>query len=348
MEKRNVSLPYADNAKAILITVAVNLAVIFVFNRPDGVDYSAVMWDSLFCAVITVAIDMWIVFDRLKKMRAGGEMPPQVPESVLMQKLPQNPFALGVIYAVVFAAITIGVNALIINFFGLRNMAFAPWVVYKLIYATALSVSIVESCIFRYVQPDWANAASTGKGTAKDSNSATVKHPLAKISIFKELFGGVTGNIVMNIIMGSVLGGVKVQPDGSVVIAPTTVEGIPITGLIFGLIVGILVTRGVITAMNEMIQAIGPPMLEGAAFDKRFTWMPRGKGALTCFITICVMIFSAVALPLILVLFDKLFLNFYQFVVFITVYATLLSKPLSYVLTRRCLQPDYIQYTMTR
>jgi hypothetical protein len=342
---RNISLPYVDNTKAILITVAINLGAIFLFFRPEGVTYSGVMWDSLFCAGITAAIDIWVVYSKLKKMRASGEMPAQVPESGLMQKLPQNPFALGAIYAGAFAAIAIGVNAMILSFFGLRSMTFAAWAVYKLVYATVLSVKIVEFCIFRYVQPDWAKAGGTDAETAKAANYVTVKNPMPKISVFKEMFGSVTGNIAMNIIMGSALGGVKPQADGSVVISPTTIEGIPVTGLIFGLIVGILVTRGILAEMNGTITSY-PTIAETAIKDKRFSWMPRGKGALTCFVTICVMVFSAVALPSVMALFGKSLLNFYQFVVFITVYATLISKPLSYVLIRRCMQPDYIRHTL--
>jgi len=56
------------------------------------------------------------------------------------------------------------------------------------------------------------------------------------------------------------------------------------------------------------------------------------------------MIFSAVMLPVIMTIFDKPVLNFYQYSVFITAYAAVVSKPLSYVLTKRCLQPDYIRY----
>jgi hypothetical protein len=344
---KTVNLPYVDNAKAIALTTAINLGVVFLFNWPDGVAYSGVMWDSLICAFVTVAIDMWIVYAGLKKMSARGEMPSQVPESGFMQRLPQNPFTLGAIYAVVFAALTIGVNSVILSFFDLRSMTFAAWAVYKVVYATALSVEIVEFCIFRYVQPDWARTGSTDAETTKATNSVAVKNPLTKISIFKEMVSGVIGNIVMNIIMGSALGGVKVQTDGSVVISPTTVEGIPITGLLFGLIVGILVTNAIVKEMRAVILSSGPAMLEAAAVDKRFSWMPKGK-ALTCFVTICVMIFSAVALRLILTLFEKPLLDFYQFTIFITVYAALVSKPLSYALTRRCLQPDYIRYTLKK
>jgi len=58
------------------------------------------------------------------------------------------------------------------------------------------------------------------------------------------------------------------------------------------------------------------------------------------------MIFSAVALPAIMHLFGKAFLNFFQFSIFITVYASMICKPLSYVLVKRCMQADYIKKVM--
>jgi len=343
-----VRLPYVDNAKAVLVTIAINLGAAFVFNWPGGVTYSDVMWDSLFCAFITTAINMWIVYPILKRMRAQGTMPAQVPESGFMQCLPQNPVVLGTLYAIVFAALAIGGNAAILWFFNMHKMAFAPWIVYKLVYATALSAKIVEFCIFRYVQPDWAKTGHADVETRKEVSGKPVRHPLPKISVFKEMYGSVTGNIAMNIIIGSILGGVAVQADGSVVLFPTTAEGIPITGLVFGLIVGVLVTNGVVTAMNAAIVASGSTMLEGAVADKRLAWMPKTRTALTFFMCIFLMAFSAAALRAILVLFEIPVLNFYQFTVFITVYAALLSKPLSFVVTKRCMQPDYIYYILKK
>jgi len=345
---QTAKLPYVDNAKAIIITAAINLGVVFLFNWPNGITYSGVMWDSLICAFITVAIDMWIVYARMSKMRANGEMPAKVPESKLMQRLTQNPLRLGAIYAVVFAAITVAANGLILWFFGMWSMAFLPWVVYKLIYATLLSARIVEFCIFRYVQPDWAKTGNTDTETETKQSvqiDVNIKNPMPKISVFKEMYGGVTGNIAMNIILGSALGGVVIGADSSVIINPTTVEGIPITGLVFGLIVGILVTRGIVAEMNKTIMSY-PAMAETAVADKRFTWMPVKKASLTRLVCACMMIFSAVALPSIMAFFGKSALNFYQFCVFITAYATLISKPLSYILMRRCLQPDYIQHVL--
>ena len=344
-----VRLPYIDNAKAVLITLAINLGVVFLLNWPGGVTYSEIVWDSLFCAVITTTINLWIVYYKLKKLRAAGDMPAQTPESAFMQRLPQNPFALGAIYAAAFAAFAIGVNTAILWFFGIWNMAFAPWVAYKLIYATLLSVKIVEYCIFRYTQPDWAKADHGAKAEAKkESLDKPVKNPLPKIGVFKEMYGSVAGNIALNIIIGSILGSVTVKTDGSVVILPTTAEGISITGLVFGLITGILVTNGMIKAMRATIIASGPAISEGTAADKRLTWMPKGKFALVCFISLCLMLFSAATLRAVMVLFDLQVLNFCQFVVFITVYAAIISKPLAFILTKRCMQPDYIRYTLKK
>lgn len=349
MKTQTVSLPYIDNAKAVLITLAINLGVVFFFFWPDGVTYSDVLFDSLVCAAITTIINMWFVYTRLKKMRAAGQMPAQVPVSPLMQKFPQNPFVLGAIYAIVFGVLIVGINGLILWFFGMQTMAFVPWVVYKLIYATVLSVKIVEFCIFRYVQPDFAKIGhGVDTETEEEYQGRPVKDPMPQISVFNEMFGSVTGNIAMNIIIGSVLGGVTVLADASVIIYPTTVEGIPITGLVFGLIVGILVTNGIVKEMNSVILASGPAMAEGLVADKRFTWIPVRRAALTCFICICVMIFSAVALPTVMTLFGISVMNFYQFTIFITVYATLISKPLSYVLIQRCIQPDYVNYILKK
>ena len=333
---KKVRLPYINNAKAVLITMAINLGVLFIFNWPDGIDFKGVMADAVVCACITTLINLWMVYACLKKMRASGQMPQQAPVSRLMQKLPKNPFALGFLYALFFAALTMGINWVVLTFFDMHNMAFIPWMTYKLIYSTVLSIKIVEFCIFRYVQPDWA------KNTNEHLSGQSVKNPFPKIGLFKEMYGGVTLNLVANIVMGSVFGSVITQTDGSIVLLPTTIEGIPITGLIFGLIIGILITNGVVKSMKASILAAGQPILQTASSDRRFTWMPKRTGALMCLITISMMLFSAVALPSLMYLFGKQYLNFLQFTIVITLYATLVSRPLSWVLIRRCMQRDFI------
>jgi hypothetical protein len=224
----------------------------------------------------------------------------------------------------------------------MQEMAFIPWMTYKLIFSTILSIKIIEFCIFRYVQLDWVNAKQ------KNDLGQPVINPIPKISVFKEMYGAVTGNIAMNAILGSVFGSVVTQADRSVVLLPTTVEGIPVTGLVFGLITGVLVTNGVVKSMKMSILASGSAMLATSVRDKRFSWMPVRKGGLMCLISLSVMIFSTVALPSIMTLFGKSVFDFFQFSVFITIYATLISKPLSYVLIRRCMQPDFIRFTLRK
>ena len=342
-EDKKISLPYIDNAKAVIITIVINLGVVFLFFWPDGVNYSGALLDSLICAVITTAINMSIVCIGLKKLRTQGQMPVNVPISPFMQKLPKNPVALGLIYAAAFGALTVLVNGGILWFFDLKNMTFVPWMTYKLIYTTVLSVKIVDFCIFRYVQPDCANA-----GQEKEYTGKPVKDPTPKVGVFKEMFGSVTMNIALNLIFGSALGGVIVTPESAVVIYPTTVEGIPITGLIFGFIVGVLVTRGVTKSIDAAILSNTSAEVELPPPDKRFTWLPKRKVSLTCLVCACAMIFSAVALWGIMTLFEIGIMNFFQFVIFISVYAGIVSKPIAYTLVRRCTQPDYITYKLKK
>ena len=341
MKPQKVSLPYINNAGAVLLTLGVNLGVVFLFFWPGGVAFPDVLVDSLICAAITVIINMGIVYPKLNKMRAGGLMPALAPASSMMRRLPRNPISLGVIYALVFGALVVGINGLILWFFGMERMTFVPWLTYKLLYSTVLSIKIVEFIIFRYVQRDWAGAGRM----EKEYTGKPVKNPLPKISLFKEMWGGVTMNIAMNIIIGSLLGGVILLPDAAVYILPTTAEGMPITGLVFGLIVGILVTNGCVKVMNGIILSSNAAA-GGAIPDKRFAWMPKRKIPLTCLVCACAMAFSAVALTGLMRLFGLAVMNFYQFCIFITIYASLIGKPISYVLTRRCMQPDYIGYVL--
>ena len=341
-----IRLPYIDNAKAVFITLAINVGFAFLFYLLIGVSYIGILWESLICAVTTTAINMWIVYTVLSKMRTAGILPSKVAENRLMQRLPQNPFALGLVYAFVFGVLVAGINLLIMKFFGLHGMGLIPWVIYKLIYTTILSTKIIEFCVFRYVQSDWADTDVACMGQENAAVMQPIKNPLPKVSVFKEMFGSVTTNIAMNIIIGTALGGVVIVEGNAVVIYPTTVQGIPITGLVFGLITGLLVTSGVTKAMKETILTYGAGMLQTATTDKLFSWMPKGKVALTSLVCIGTMVFSAVALWAIMMLFGISVLNFYQFTVFITIYATVISKPLSYVLVQRCMQPDYIKKTL--
>ena len=342
---QNVRLPYIDNAKAVIITLAINLGVVFYFNYPLGITFSGILWDTFFCVIITTIINICIVYFYLKKMRTQGAMPANVPESRLMQLLPKNPFLLGIVYIIVFSAITICTNALITTFFALQNMSFLPWLFYKLIYATLVSIKIIEYSIFRYVQPDWAKIDQ--KEYIAVINKP-IKNPLPKISVYKEMYAAVMGNIALNIVLGSFLGGIKVENDGSVVIYPSTVEAIPITGLILGLIVAVLVVNGVINSINKNILNAPPETLNGAERNRWLTWLPKRKATLMSLVSFCLMLFSAVSLWGIMMIFGIQIMNFFQFIIYITIYASIICKIITYIMIKRCTQRDYIEFVLIK
>lgn len=341
MTRQTTRLPYINNAKAVMVTLVINVACVFFFNYPSGVTFDGVMLDSIYCAIITSILNMAIIYPALRKKRAMRDMPLEVPVSALMQKLPANPVLLAALYAACFTALTVAANWAVFRFFHIERMAFAPWLVYKLIYATLLSAKIVEYCIFRYVQPDWA-----GPETRRATPDETVKNPLPGISLLPAVYGSVTGNIATNIVNGTILGGVRVLDNQEVVIYPTRVEGIHIGGMIFGLLCGALITNAVLRAVKAAVLSGDPLVLQLASGDKKIPWFPKKRIPLTCFICAITMAFSVVALRSIWGLFDIRIMNFYQYVIFITVYAALVSKPISALLAWRCRQPDYIRYVL--
>ena len=336
-----------NNISAIGVTLVINLVTGFLFSRVVDITLINILWESLICVFVTTFINIWIVNGNFKKIRVTNTIPVQVPVSKLMQRLPKNPVALGAVFILAFGVLTVGLNALVLRFFGISAMTLVSWMAYKLLYTTILSAKILEYAIFRYLQPDCTEAAASVQ-IQTESDSTPVRNPLPKINMFKEIYVSVTGNIAMNIIFGTALGGAVIDAAGNVIIYPTTVQGIPITGLILGLIIGILVTNGVVNGVTMAILAIPDGGGEPPPPDKCFTWMPKRKIPLICLVSVCVMAFSAVALWALMKLFGLSIMNFYQFTIFITLYASLLSKPLSGLLIRRCTQPDYIRYVMEK
>ena len=349
MKEKRVALPYINNISAVLITVVINLVIVFFVSWPGGMSFLAVMIETACCAVITVVVNMILVYRKMKMIRNTGDMPTEVPLSNLMQRLPKNPFALSAVCFVGFAVIMVAINALILSAFGMQYLDFWPWVAYKIIYTTLLSIKITEFIIFRYVQPDWANTGDTIQGAKEDGQKegkeGTVKNPLPKFSIFSEMFGSVATNAVINLLLGLATGSVIIGADQSVFINPTTIEAIPITGVVFGIITGVLVTNISMKTANATLLSQDKQTFAGiekAPSDKRFSWMPKRKVSMTIVICILMMILSAVILWSVMALFEIEVMNFYQFVVFVTVYAAIMSKPLQYIIVKRCSQPDYI------
>ena len=337
MNEKQPSLPYMDNWKVVLLTALINLAVVLVFQFSEGaIDRSSVIIDSLICGALTVVIDLAVVYPGMKRRRAQGLLPANVPVSARMQRLPKNPVLLALVYMPVSAAVIALINWGVMALFGIESFGRWNWLVYKLLYACLLSAKIIEYCIFRYVQPDWAGETGAVPG-------ASVKNPLPKISTLKEMYASISANIAMNMIIGTALGGAVVGEGQVVLIYPTHASGIWMTGLIFGFLTGLLLTRGVLRALKQLIaDGALPPELPPP--DRRISWLPKTDLGLTAIVCAAVMAISVVLLPLIMWMLGVTVLNFYQFCILITAYGSPIGHVFSKLLTARCLQSDYVAW----
>lgn len=343
MDRQGTGLPYINNGRAVFITLLINLAFAFAFCYPDGITFKGAMLDAAFSGVSTTAIDMALIYAQMKRMRRMGTLPMEVPENRFMQRLPKNPVALGAVYAVAFAALSLGISWAILSFFGIRQMGFLEWAIYKLVFVTLLSVKIVEYCIFRYIQPDWA-----GSGACAKSHEPLVRNPLPRFATLKAVYGSVSANLAMGFILGTAFGGVKLVEGSAVLIYPTTTASIPITGLIFGLICGVLVSSGVIKAVDGKILAADPVPEERVAAMPSRQWLPKRRISLTVCVCVATMLVSAVVLRGVMELFNLPVLDFYRYTVLVTAYAAVVNKLIALLLVKRCTSLDYVVYVQRR
>ncbi|MDR2703373.1 MAG: hypothetical protein LBB58_03425 [Cellulomonadaceae bacterium] len=171
------------------------------------------------------------------------------------------------------------------------------------------------------------------------------------LGVISQLWAGFMMNAVLQILISAVFRAVGVNPDGTFWISPTTVDSVWIVGLIFGAIMGVLATRGIVKAGKALIleaahtedtaAAPAPPQ------SKWLTRLPKNTALLTLTICALTMAFSYFALPLLMRLFGWRMLNYAQFIVFMTIYAYLMGKPIQHLLSGRLKQPDYIAYTLS-
>lgn len=149
------SLPYLNNLQTVLITLAANFVLVFVFNfKMAGYDVYGIAIDAVICAMLTAAIDVLIVQASMKKAWAAGAVPKQVPVSKLMMRLPKRGIGLMLIFGGVFAVICAAINCGLFLYYGFETWTFWQFMLYKLVYSLILSERLVSMAILRMVQED--------------------------------------------------------------------------------------------------------------------------------------------------------------------------------------------------
>ncbi len=317
----NVSLPYVDNARTISLTLLLNLLLPWIF-RLDRYGVRDIVVDAVICAILTVAIDVVIVWRGVRKARAAGAVPKEVPVSKFMMRLPKTPLGLIAVFGIFFTVLCAGFNYSVFTWYGFESWTFGQFLLYKLVYSLILSERIVSLSILRLVQPDCRESDA-------DHASPTiqpVKNPLPSLSGIQEIFSMVSANLALQLLFNPYIGQYTVGGDRSII-----AEGI------IGSVITCFIVVGMIAKTLEIARANGefdkiPP-------NRWLVFLPKNRWI---FALLC----SLVAAPVAVAIFVGLFRfygfeswTFYEFFWIKIAYLTVLSNILVAFSMRRFTQP---------
>ena len=322
------SLPYIDNAKAISITLLLNLLLPWMF-RLDRYGAGDIIVDAVICALLTTIINVLVVWHFVRKARAAGIVSKEVPVSKLMMRLPKNRLGLIAVFGVFFAVLCVGINYTVFTWYGFESWTFGQFLLYKLVYSLILSERIVSLCILRLVQPDC--------GTSDDDHSATIsqpiKNPLPSLSGMHGLFSNISANLALQLFFNPYVGTYTIGGDRSIIM-----EGI------IGSVITCFIIVGLITKTLDMARANG----EFNVPPKRWLMLlPKNRWL---FALLCSLLAAPIGVAIFVVLFQFYGFaswTFYEFFWIKMAYLTVLGKILVAITIRRFTQPDIVHLLHT-
>ncbi len=328
----SAGLPYIDNLRIVLLTIAINAIAAFVFFWGRPLTFWGIMADAGICGIVTSFINVFVVSARIGELRSLGRLPKNVPLNRLIALMPKNPLGFAVTLGAVFGLLSPLFNAFVIRFYEIETFTFARFAVWRSIYTCVLSVKIVELAILRYVQPDCASASD-----APQWGTEAVRDPLPRASTFKQWFDTVTDDFGFNLLVGLLLGGTIVR-DHSVIIPPTTLDGIAISASILGVIVTARMAYPVAKSMRDARECGGLPI--SVARNPRIVWIPYSPAKFAALLLLPVVGLSLLTFWGVLTFFGFKTLNFFQFFFIRMLFISLLTKPVVKLAVLRYTQPD--------
>lgn len=334
--KTKQSLPYLNNVSAILITLLINLILMCLINWQKPFTLSDVLIDGLICGVLTSAINVFLVVYLLRKRQFDQGFAENLPSSRLMMMLPKNPYLFASFCALFFGILTPLLNGLIFKFYDFERLNFYQMLVLKLLYTTFLSAKILELVVFRFLQPDVISKFT--HLTADPQAIADIKIPIPHISYFQELYKSWITDFGTNMAIGLLLGGTIITDTDYVMIAPTLLNSMIVSGPISGMIITFMVippiAGSILTGMqNGTITAV----------EKPHPWLkhlPATPWLLALALCFPIILLTTIVYTLILSFFDFQSLNFFQFFFIRTAYTAVLVKGLVKLILLRYRQPD--------
>ncbi len=330
--KWSAGLPYVNNFRIVLMTAAINIAIVFAFFWGRPLTYERIAVDACICGITTSFIDVFIVFAKVRRLRAQGHLPTSVPESRLMAALPRNPLLLALVFGAVFGLLSPLFNALVIRFYEVETNVFVRFAVWRIAYACVLSAKIVELAILRYVQSDCMTASD-----AVQEGTEQVKDPLPRLSTVRQWYNTVADDFGFNLLFGLVVGGTIVK-DHMVIILPTTRGGVAIAATILGMIITARMVYPVARNMRNARDSGNLPV--SPVHDRRVSWLPDSPARFALVLLLPVTAMTLLSVWAIFTIFGFEALNFFQYFFIRTLLVTLLTRPVVSLAIGRYTQPS--------
>lgn len=312
-----LGLPYVNTWQGISLTILINLVVTVVLILCNSINRNTFYSDAVICGFTTSIIVVAFVYPQIKKMRKAGKLPTQIMEGKILQKLPRRPVPFAITIGVIFA-ILMGIFVIVIAwFFEIDTHMPYRFLVWKLTYATFLSVKITEIAVLRFIQPDCIMPEEP-----EQTGDYLVKNPIPRKENFSHLFSAMTSDFGFNIVLGLIFGNTIIQGHNVILVA-TTRSGIIVGGLILGIILTFLI---VFPVTNSMRLAGETGQLPDSGKGSLLSHTPYDPKRFTLFLLVPVMVITAAVLWIVFTFFRFEELHFFQFYIIRTVYASILSK----------------------
>jgi len=324
-------LPYTNTWQSILITLVINLIVTLILYLLNIINKSTFVTDAFFCGFISTLVSVAVAYPQMKRLRMSGALPSVVEEGHILQKLPRNPILLSLALGVLFALL-MGVFAFLVRwFFEIEDITPLRFLVWKLVYATILSIKMTELVVLRLVQPDCSLP-----GEPKQIGTAIVRNPLPRKDTFSDLLRTITDDFGFNLLSGLIFGSTVVKGH-TVTISPTTRDGIIIGGIVLGMILTLRMVYPVAKSIYAQQNAGVLPRMDKSTFLSKLPYRP---GLFALILLVPVMLLSAGTLWCVLTFFGFTELSFFQFYIIRSIYVSLLLKVVILIAVRRYSQPS--------
>lgn len=324
-------LPYLNNFWIVLGTAAVNILFFLIGFRGRQPDYQGFLFAAFICGAVTSLINVLISDHFIRKARRAGLLPANVPASRWIGMLPRNKWLLVLVFAVVFGAVAVLLNAAIVWFFQLSELRVVQCAVWQGVYSCLLSAKITQFAVLRLVQADCALPDQPPQ-----TGNAKVVNPMPKLSAFGAWFNTVTDDFGFNMAVGLLSGGTLIV-DHNVIITPTTRAGIVISALVLGVIVTFRMAYPIAKSLYGARESGSLP-----PFEKRNGFLfalPQKPMGMTLILMLPIMLLSVIVFWSVLTFFHFEVLNFFQFFVVRTAYVALLTKAVVALMIARYRQP---------